>query len=534
MQVNASFLMRLRSQITKWRLCLLAFLTVYAIVVSFDLGYMSMQWDEVNHFTGGLLLTRFDFEQYILTSSFYPPVMNVVTACYFAVAGASVAVGRAVALTFSLLSMVMVYKFARKAFDSKTALFSAVLFGVMPGVVWLSRIAMIETMLIFIFTLSMFFFYRWLTGGKDRYRIISIAALIVGVTVKYQTLVLAPIIMITSMLLMGKKEFLKAELRRLLSSWRLVALGVGCVVAAVLVYALLAAGLLQTWLYAIQVGTAEKALYSVRFPAPVFYLIEMTWPYSDMHPISLFLYIAGLLGLGLMAYRRKPMDKFLLIWFIVTYALFTVIPNRQWRYVNVVYPVLAISAASLAASAFNKAQTTWRNLHFSASRRYAAKVSAVFLAVFLATGIFFSCADAYTWVQKDHVRVPLQEATEYAMQSLGENESIMVACPFNLLNQYMIYFYLNAKAPSSNWVWQYPELAVDAYTPVFSVDELVAQCRNHAVKYVFLYEYGEATHYFNTTLTPRDVYNTLNSNPHFAYETNVGVEPRRIYIFSFS
>jgi 4-amino-4-deoxy-L-arabinose transferase-like glycosyltransferase len=50
----------------------------------------------------------------------------------------------------------------------KAALLSAVLFGVMPGIVWLSSVAMIETMLLFVFLLCMLYFFRWLKTGRER------------------------------------------------------------------------------------------------------------------------------------------------------------------------------------------------------------------------------------------------------------------------------------------------------------------------------------------------------------------------------
>src|SRR4030043_1122661 len=54
-------------------------------------------------------------------------------------------------------------------------------------------------------------------------------------------------------------------------------------------------------LYTISGGHEERLEYSARFPLPVFYLIEMTWPLPDIpvHPISLPIYVLGLLGLGL-------------------------------------------------------------------------------------------------------------------------------------------------------------------------------------------------------------------------------------------
>jgi 4-amino-4-deoxy-L-arabinose transferase-like glycosyltransferase len=495
---------------------------------------MSMQWDEVNHFNGGLLLIRGQFQRYIETSSFYPPMFNLVTALYFGVAGASVFTGRLVAVTFSLLTLVVLYKIARGMYGAKTALLSAVLFAVMPGIVWLSRMAMIETMLIFAFSLCMLFFFRWLTTHQDRDRKISIAAFAVGVAVKYQTLVVAPIIMIASLLVFGRGDYLKAQLASLLKPRRLAVVAAAAAVAASLVYVLYASGILNVWLYAIQVGTADKSLYSVRFPVPVFYLVEMTWPYSDVHPISLLLYAAGLAGLGLFAYRRKPGDKLLLLWFIAVYALFTVIPNRQWRYVTLLFPVLAISASTLLVSAYGKAHENWQKMHRSLPRRAATKLAAAVLIAFAATGVFFSCLDAYSWVAKDQIQVPIEQATAYAAQTLSPNQSIAIACPLNFLNNDMVWFYLNVKAPSQSEVWQYPKLAVDAYKPDFNLSEFTSLCQQHKAKYVLLYEYGGTARYFQTELTPNDVYNTLIDSGNFTSAASYGDEPKRVFVLTFT
>ena len=527
------FLKSLSSRLDKWLLAVLVFVVVYAAFLSVNLGLMSMQWDEVNHFTGGLLLVRGQLWQYVQTSSFYPPVFNLVTATYFVVAGASVFVGRFVAVSFSVLSILLVFQIARRMYGAKTALVASVLFSVMPGLVWLSRMAMIETMLIFVFSVSMLFFFRWLQTSNERDRVLSIAALAVGVVVKYQMLVVTPIIMLTSMLL-WKRDYLKTQINRFLQLKFLIVAAAAIAVALVVVYELLASGLVDLLIYSVQVGTAEKSLYSVRFPIPIFYFVEMVWPYSDIHPISLFLYVLGLLGLGLLAVRRKPQDKFLLLWFLVIYAVFTVIPNRQWRYVTLLFPVLAISASSLIVSAYEKAQKTWRNAHVSLNRRWAAKLAAGILVVLTSVGVFYSCSDAYSWVAKDQLQVPIEQASQYAAQNLSVNQSVVVVFPLNYLNEYMVWFYLNAQAPRENSVWQYPKLAVDSYTPDLNTTEFIDLCLQRDVKYVFLYENGGETSYFNTTLTSRDVYGILSDTGRFTPQVSFGTEPNRIFILSFS
>jgi 4-amino-4-deoxy-L-arabinose transferase-like glycosyltransferase len=146
------------------------------------------------------------------SNAFYPPMFDLVTAGYFGIAGASVFTGRLVAVTFSLLSLWVVFEMANRMYGPKTALISAIMLGIMPGFVWLSRMAMIETMLVFFFTASMLFFFNWLRAHHSRDLVISGVAFGVGFLVKYQMLV-AGIVMITSMLILAR-GYLKAKLTR--------------------------------------------------------------------------------------------------------------------------------------------------------------------------------------------------------------------------------------------------------------------------------------------------------------------------------
>jgi hypothetical protein len=255
----------------------------------------------------------------------------------------------------------------------------------------------------------------------------------------------------------------------------------------------------------------------------------------------------GLVGLGWLALRRKAEDKYLLIWFVVVYIFFTAIPNRQWRYLIPVFPVLAMSGASLITSALDKAQKTWKLPHLSVSKRRLVQVAAGLLIAFTLVGTTYSVNDAYSWVAKDQVHIPIQEATDYAAANLASNESIMVMCPQNLFSNSMVQFYLNAQG-KTNSVFQYPALPVDVYTPVFNITEFVQECRENNVKYVFTYEFGGDVPYFNTTLTAMSVYVMLYESGKFQYLSGnamiedlakqglipvFGTDPRRIFILTF-
>ncbi|MGE5575249.1 MAG: ArnT family glycosyltransferase [Ignavibacteria bacterium] len=492
-----------------------------------------MQWDEVNHFNGALLLIRGQIFQYAATNSFYPPMYNLVTAVYFALAGANVLTGRLVAVTFSLFSFFVVCKIAKETYGEKTALLSGVLFAVMPGIVWLASMALIETTLIFVFCVSMLFFFKWLKNSRELDLTLSIVALVIGVLVKYQILVVAPIIMVASVFAFGKGGFLKIHTERFVHSKRLW-LGVLLVVlAAFLFFELYASGMLNVWLYVLQVGNTGQTWYSNRFSTPIFYLLEMVWPYSDKHPISLLLYGLGLAGLALFAYRRKPSDKFLLVWFIIIYVVFIIIPNRQWRYVTPLFPVLSISASALVASILGRLQKTWQSTKSSLTKKHLAKFSAVILIIFVAAGIFYSSIDAYSWVGQNQPQIPVQEAATYAMSKQQSNQSILVLCPYNLFNKDMFWFYLNSKSASQTPVYQYPELAVDSYRPQFNTTYLVNFCQTNGTKIVMLYEYGETTAYYNSDLTEQTVFGMLNETRRFSLTVTFGTAPNRIFALSF-
>ena len=523
----------LRGRLNGWRLALLVFLLVYGSLLLVNLGYMAIQWDEIPHLYGGLLLFRGQTQAYMSTFGYHPPLYDIATTGFYQVFGISAASGRLTAVTFSLLSIWVTFEFATPAYGPRIALISSVLLGVMPGFFWLSRVAMLETMLIFFFTLTLFFFFTWLSKHQDKALILSCLALGVGFLAKYQVLV-AGIVMIAAILLLGRDKLGSRFTKFLLVPIIAVAVIVPWLVV---LYQTNGVNNFGQLFYAIQEGGEDRAQYSARFPAPVFYLIEMTWPFNDVpvHPISLPLYALGLLGLCLWAWRRNPEDKFFLAWFAVVYIFFTLIPNKQWRYVTPLFPVLAISAASFIFFAYSKLVQAWKRERLPLSKKRAFQVAAGLLIVFALVSVVYSSNDAYQMVARDQIHIPIGEAADYAINRMSPNDSLMVLCAINLFNQDMVKFYLQAADGSKqNEVLQYPELPVDAFTPNFDVNELIALCQEKNIKYVFLYEYGGDFPYFQSNLTAMEVYGklTVNNSGNFTDEHRVGIFPRTITIFS--
>ncbi len=529
---SAGLRLKLASKVNRWRLALLVFTAVYASLLLFNLGYMSIQWDEMPHLNGGLLLTRGQTQEYLTTYGYYPPFYDIVTTGYYKLFGISAASGRLAAVTFSLLSLWIVFEFANRAYGPRIALLSSVLLGTMPGFFWVSRAAMLETMLVFFFSLTLFFFFTWLSKHKDRALILSCLALGVGFLAKYQVLV-AGVVMIAGILLLERDK-----LRSRLSKFLLVPVIVVLVMVPWLIVLYQTNGVnnFGQLFYVISEGHEDRAQYSARFPSPIFYLIEMTWPFNDIpvHPVSLPIYILGLFGLGLFAYRRKNEDKFLLIWFIIVYVFFTLIPNRQWRYVTPLFPVLAISAASLVMFLYGKINA-WKPKQVNLSGNRFEKIAAALFIVLVASAIVYSSYDAYQMTARDQIHIPIEETANYLASHMSLNESAVIVLAFNLLDQDMLRFYLPANM-SKDQIWQYPTLAVDAFTPNFNITEFVSLCDQRNVKYIVLYDYGADSKFFNTNLTYTNVTQMIYDTQRFGDPSDqpfFGDMPHRLFLVRF-
>jgi 4-amino-4-deoxy-L-arabinose transferase-like glycosyltransferase len=128
---------------------------------------------------------------------------DLVTAGFFACGGINVLASRLVSVLFSLLSLYAVFEFTYRMYEPKIALVASIFLGLMPGYVWLSRLAMIETMLVFLFTLSALFFLRWLQDHSNKLLILSGLTLGLGILTKYQAIILVPI-MLTALVVLGR------------------------------------------------------------------------------------------------------------------------------------------------------------------------------------------------------------------------------------------------------------------------------------------------------------------------------------------
>lgn len=525
-------LYRLKGALNKWRLAFLGFIIVYSIILTSNLTNPPIQWDEVVHLNGGSFLYWGNYEKFIL-NAFYPPLMDALTYISFSLFGVSLFAARLVPVAFSILSLWTIFELAYRMYDGKTALLSGILLGVMPAYFWLSSLSLLETMLVFFTIISITFFYCWLKNHKDRMLVLSGVALGLGFLTKYQMVVTA-IILVFSIIFLARNQ-VKFAFKKF--SLTIVAAVLVIVPWIVIAFEAYASQILTQWVYALQVGNPERSVYSGRFPIPVFYLIEMVWPYDVFHPISLFIYVAGLAGLVYLAWRRRSEDKLVIIWFVCIYVFFTLITNKEWRYVVPLFPALALSAAAAFFALYGRIEHSWKGTQRSVNKKLIAKVAAILLIASMAGAVAYSVYDTYDYVSKYQITIDIKGATEYALNNMDFNKSIMVLCPFNFFSRDMVRFYLWADGDNLIPVFQYPRLPVDTYTPTFNITEFIQICRVTKTQFVFTYEYGGTVPYFNTTLNLQQIYQQLYLSGNFTHindEATFGANPRRIFVLEFT
>ncbi len=531
--MSAAARLKLAIKAHKWRLAFLAFAAIYAYLLTLSLGYMSPQWDEMPHLFGALLLSRGQSHLYLTTYGYYPPLFDLISTGYMQTIGITTVAGRLVSATFAVLAIWAVFELGTKMYGHKNALIASVLLAITPGFLWVSRVTMLETILIFFFTALMLVFYSWIT--KNNYKALVFSGVIfgVGILAKYQMAV-AAVAMALSVLVLCRKR-LKISLAKLIVIFVIAIL----VVAPwfLLVYQVDGQTKFQTITSVLESGSQNTPAYSNRFFVPVFYLIELTSPFQDIavHPISIPIMILGLAGLGLFAYRRKKQDIFLLTWFLAIYFFFTVVPNRQWRYIDSVFPILAISAACFIVFLYGKIHS-WQPKQMSLSRIPTKKLATALFIFLAASTMFYSANDAYQMTARDQVNIPVAETTAYLAGNLSQTQSAVLVCAFNLLDQNMFRFYLPSNM-SADQIWQYPSLAVDAYTINFNITQFVNLCEQRNVKYIILYDYGSNTRFYNTTITYADVLQMIYSTGRFGVPTEMpffGLMPHRLFLVRFN
>src|ERR1035437_2458871 len=98
----------------KYTLALMVFLVIFAVASLYNLGYMSVQWDEMPHLVGATMLAHGQTWDYMTTYGYYPPIFDLVTTGYLQIFGVNQIAGRLVAVTFSILAIGLLFEFTKR------------------------------------------------------------------------------------------------------------------------------------------------------------------------------------------------------------------------------------------------------------------------------------------------------------------------------------------------------------------------------------------------------------------------------------
>jgi hypothetical protein len=417
------------------------------------------------------------------------------------------------------------YKLADRAYGRRVALLSCVFMAGMPAFIWVARFSILETALEFFLVLCFWLFLEWLNRGNWKIALLSGLALGCAFLIKYQAVIAGLVVLVALPLMLGKAGF-----KQKLGQFKWFIAGAAVIMVPILA-ALTVSGGITPWLNLLQINDAQANIYSARFPAAIFYIIESTFPGMQLvHPISISVFVLGALGLGLFALRRKPEDRFFLVWLLVFYVFFSLIASRTWRYVMPLYPVVAVAGASLMMALYGRAEKSWKSTSTGVNRKRLCKVLAVCLVAVTASAIVYSTVDAERWIAGESVYIPLPEATHYVANRINGTDELMVLCPINNLNINVLKFYLNADEGKNNTIVQYPTLPPDSYNMNFNASEAAQLCRENSVKYVLLDE-NTGYRYFNSTLTAPNVADLMISSGNFTLAQTFGSAPFRVFVF---
>jgi uncharacterized membrane protein len=488
--------------------CYLSFLIAFMIP---NLPNMPIQWDEAAHLDNGMFLKLGMFDKFT-GNLFYPPLYDFLTFASFSIFGVSVVSARAVDALFSVLLLWVVFEFTNKAYDGKTALLASVFLSIMPGYFAASHFAMLDVTMAFFFTLSMFFFFLWLQNSSSKWLVFAGITLFVGFFVKYQIIV-AVLVMFIAVLILAE-----SRLKGRFSKKNGLILILILTAVALLIFS--THSYIAVWLKVIGMNTTGSQTME-----PAFYLTQTQSIYPTIHPISLLMYSLGFAGLGIFILRRQKIDKLLLIWFLTILIFYTLLPNKNWRYVIPLYPVLAISASVFVGLAYRKLRN---------SRKIIAKIGALILIAFVCLSLFQSISDNIAWINFEKTPFSLEPAVDYSIKHNNSNQSLIVLCPNNLFSYGIIEFYLLKNGGTQMQLYSYP--ASTTINPEFNVSSLISLCKQNDIKFVFITEYlGEKISYLNLTLM--DVFAQIYDSGNFTHigpEQTFGQFPRRIYILNFT
>jgi len=345
-----------------------------------NLGFLDLQaWDEALYavraegiLVFGGILDQTPFSIGGLYSSLHPPLYVWLTSISFFVFGVTEFAARFFSALLGGLTLIAIYRIGKELQDEKVGFVSAMLFGLNPFVTFLARQGQFDTTLVFLLTLSLFFYLRMETSGSRRFAVY--AGLAVGAALMTKLFVGFGL----PLTFFLWKVFTQREDEKL--SWRpfLVSIGIILLVAVPWhLYITIVRGFGNPLFLLDASAVLQRSLYGVEGnvkPLETLYFVNQLFV---LFPLGIIWFAFGL-------YRVfKDRDRqwmFAALWFAVFFVVFSLMRTKLSAYA---LPMLV--PASLIAG---------REILRFTSGSYSNRLTAIFTAI---TGISLLWASNQEW-----------------------------------------------------------------------------------------------------------------------------------------
>lgn len=326
----------------------LIFLVIYASIIVYTFTIRTLGADEGTHLLLGLFyrdLSRFMirngiFHAYDFGTNYlvyypkltitYPPLYHSIISLGFNFI-VSEYVGKFITLMFSIGTIFLTYKIGEILFDKKVGLISALLLTFSPAIISLSGVVMIDIPIFFFFMLTLWVYLKAFKFKKTIYFILGGITLALGFLTKWNIIPIVPILIVY---IVTKRKHLKREVFKKFILSLILSLVI-LLPYLVLVYKLDILKLMLTG--PVSAGFREGDPQANTLAGWLWYPSVL---FSQLTPqIALFCIIALVLII------KKKVDnwKLLLTWFLAFYIIFTVVPNKDGRFVISYLPVFIFS-----------------------------------------------------------------------------------------------------------------------------------------------------------------------------------------------
>jgi len=330
----------------KYLKLLLILLIIYAIIIIFTFPLTSISADEGTHLLLGMFYLdlfkfvsengfshAYDFAinyliHYPKLTVYYPPLYHYLIAFGFNFI-ISEYIGKFITLIFSIGTILLTYVIGKYLFNQKTGLISALLLVFSPIMIYLSGHIYGDTSVFFFSLLTLWFYLKAFKTGKSIYYTLGGLSLGLSLLTKWTTIPIIPLILIY--FLVERKNTRRRKIIKKFVFSLILAL---IVFSPYLFLAYKFDFINLTLIGPVEAGYKEEH-------DPQFYEIEgwLWYPIKLVEQLSLP--VALLCFLALIIFVRKKVEnwKLILLWFLSFYIIYTIMPNKNIRYIVAYLPV---------------------------------------------------------------------------------------------------------------------------------------------------------------------------------------------------